>query len=235
MIEICGKQVRDTLEELLDPTVSALLVIDMQVGGVTKAGAIADAGHDVSMMTRVRERGGAAIAAAREAGVFIVHVRVANLPGQASSPAAWLQSMMQISGGQPIDLSKLSIEGDPATEFCDECMPLEGEFVLTKRRPSAFFGTDLAMLLRARGIESCAVVGVSTAGCVEATVRDASHNDFYAVLLDDAVGAYAADVHEAALTVMRARHNYCSVDQAAAVWAAGASKRADREVAAVAP
>jgi nicotinamidase-related amidase len=234
MIEVCGKQVRDTLEELLDPAISALLIIDMQVGGVSKAGAIADAGHDISMMGGVRERCGAAIEAARRHGVPVFHVRVANLPGQASSPAAWLQSMMKIGGDREIDLSRLSIEGDPATEFCEECMPLEGEVVITKRRPSAFFGTDLTMLLRAQGIESVAVVGVSTGGCVEATVRDATHNDFYAVLLEDAVGAYNTEVHEAALTVMRARHNHCTVDEAIAAWAAGSGDRSQREVAAVA-
>jgi nicotinamidase-related amidase len=149
----------------------------------------------------------------------VVHVRVANLPGQASSPAAWLQSMRMIGRERPIDLSRLSIEGTPAVEFCEECMPEEGELVITKRRPSAFFGTDLAMLLRARGIESVAVIGVSTGGCVEATVRDATHNDFYAVLVEDAVGAYDETVHEAALTVMRARHNHCTVDDAVGAWA----------------
>jgi biuret amidohydrolase len=219
MIEICGKQVRETREELLDPAVCALLLIDMQVGGVTTSGAISEAGHDMTMMDRVRERSAAALAAARRAGVLVVHVRVANLPNQQSSPAGWLNAMMKIAGDRPIDLGRLSIEGDPATEFCDECRPEPGEIVITKRRPSAFFGTDLAMVLRASGVESVAVLGVSTGGCVEATVRDATHNDFYAVLLEDAVGAYDAAVHEAALTVMRARHNHCTVDEAIAVWA----------------
>jgi biuret amidohydrolase len=220
VIEICGKQVRDTIGELLDPTISALLVIDMQVGGTSKAGAIADAGHDLSMLPRVRERCGAAIEGARRSGVPVVHVRVANLPGQASSPAAWLHSMRMIGREKEIDLSQLSIEGTPAVEFCAECTPVDGELVITKRRPSAFFGTDLAMLLRARGVESVAVVGVSTGGCVEATLRDATHNDFYGVLLDDAVGAYDVEVHEAALTVMRKRHAFCTVDEAIAAWSA---------------
>uniref|UniRef100_UPI0025DFE3BA cysteine hydrolase family protein n=1 Tax=uncultured Microbacterium sp. TaxID=191216 RepID=UPI0025DFE3BA len=69
-----------------------------------------------------------------------------------------------------------------------------------------------------QAIESVAIVGVSTGGCVEATLRDAGSHDFYAVLLDDAVGAYDEVVHEAALTVMRARHDTCSLDEAIAVW-----------------
>ena len=218
MIEICGKPVRDTLDELLDPDASALIVIDMQKGAVFPGGAIGDSGHDLSMMPRVRERCSAAIEAARRNGVPVFHIRVENLPDGASSPAPWLRALYTASNGRPIDLGKLSVKGDQATDFCEECLPLDGETVITKRRPSAFVATELGLLLRSQGIESVALVGVSTGGCVEATLRDAVHNDFYAVLLEDAVGAYDVDVHEAALTVMRARHDICTVQEAAAVW-----------------
>lgn len=218
MIEICGKLVRDTLDELLDPATTALVVIDMQKGAVFPGGAIGDSGHDLSMMPRVRERCSAAIEAARRSGVPVFHIRVENLPAGASSPPAWLRALYTASDGRPIDLGKLSIKGDPATDFCDECLPLDGEAVITKRRPSAFVATELALLLRSQGIETVALVGVSTGGCVEATLRDAVHNDFYAVLLEDAVGAYDTVVHEASLTVMRARHDICTVAEAAAVW-----------------
>ena len=218
MIELCGKLVRDTLDELLDPATTALVVIDMQKGAVFPGGAIGDSGHDLSMMPRVRERCRTAIEAARRNGVPVFHIRVENLPDGASSPAAWLRALYTAANGRPIDLGKLSLKGDPATDFCDECLPLDGEAVITKRRPSAFVATELALLLRSQGIESVALVGVSTGGCVEATLRDAVHNDFYAVLLEDAVGAYDTVVHEAALTVMRARHDVSTVDDAVEVW-----------------
>ncbi|AUI50575.1 cysteine hydrolase family protein [Arthrobacter crystallopoietes] len=219
MIEICGKQVRDTLDELLDPATCALVVIDMQQGALSAGAAIGDSGHDLSMMPGVVERCSQSIAAARENAVPIFHIRVENLPDGASSPPAWLRALYKTANGRPIDLGKLSIKGDPATEFCEPCLPAEGETVITKRRPSAFVGTELALLLRSQGIESVAIVGISTGGCVEATLRDAVHNDFYAVLLEDAVGAYDTAVHDAALTVMRARHDVCTVDQAVSVWA----------------
>jgi nicotinamidase-related amidase len=218
MIEICGKQVRDTLQELLDPATTALVVIDMQEGAVYAGGAIGDSGHDLSMMPAVAKRCGRAIESARKNGVPIFHIRVENLPDGASSPAAWLRALYTAANGRPIDLGRLSLKGDPATEFCAECMPEDGEVIITKRRPSAFVGTELALLLRSQGIESVALVGVSTGGCVEATLRDAVHNDFYAVLIEDAVGAYDTVVHDAALTVMRARHDVCTLDQAIEVW-----------------
>lgn len=218
MIEICGKPVRDTLAELLDPATTALVVIDMQVGGVSAGSAIGDSGHDMSMMPNVVERCGEAIRSARANGVPVFHIRVENLPEGASSPAAWLRALYTAANGRPIDLGRLSTKGDPATDFCEPCMPVEGEVVITKRRPSAFVATELALLLRSQGIESVALVGVSTGGCVEATLRDAVHNDFYAVLIEDAVGAYDTTIHEAALTVMRARHDVCTLAEAVAVW-----------------
>jgi nicotinamidase-related amidase len=110
------------------------------------------------------------------------------------------------------------IEGSWETEFCDECTPLEGELVVTKRRSSAFVGTDLEQILRSRGIEAVAVVGIVTQGCVEATIRDAAHRDFYNVLVDDCVAGYNLELHEASLKVMRARHDTCTAAEAAAVW-----------------
>lgn len=219
MIELCGKQVRDTLDELLDPRTTALVVIDMQIGGLTAGHAHGDAGLDLSMMPRVRERCGAAIRAAREHGVPVFHIRVENYVDGLSSTSAWLRALHTASGDKPVDLGRLSIKGDPAGDFAPECMPEDGETVITKRRQSAFVSTELALLLRGHGIESVALVGVSTGGCVEATIRDAVHNDFYAVLLEDAVGAYDVAVHEAALTVMRSRHDVTTVDQAIDAWA----------------
>ncbi|WP_248763322.1 cysteine hydrolase family protein [Pseudarthrobacter sp. SSS035] len=206
------------MDELLDPSTTALVVIDMQIGGLTPGHAHGDAGLDLSMMPRVTERCGAAIAGAREHGVPIFHIRVENLPNGASSSPVWLRALHTASGDKPVDLARLSTRGDPATGFIQECAPIDGEIVITKRRQSAFVSTELALLLRGMGIESVALVGVSTGGCVEATVRDAVHNDFYAVLLEDAVGAYDVKVHEAALTVMKSRHDVTTVDALLDVW-----------------
>lgn len=223
MIEICGKAVRDTLEELLDPASTALVVIDMQKGAVTPKGAIGESGHDMSMMPGVVERCGRMIEAARAYGVPVFHIRVENLPDGKSSTAPWLRGLYKVANGRPIDLGRLSVAGDPATEFCEPCMPQGDEVVITKRRQSAFVSTELSLLLRSQGIESVVLIGVSTGGCVEATLRDAVHEDFYAVLVEDAVGAYDKEVHDAALTVMRARHDMCTVDDAIRVWAAASS------------
>lgn len=218
--EICGKLVRDSLEELLEPEQCALVVIDMQKGSFVKGGASWRAGHPVGLVEEVAQRCGELIATARAAGVRVFHIRVANLPGQTSSSPAWLRALAgnRQALQNPVVPQEMSIEGTWETEICDECRPVEGETVITKRRSSAFVGTDLALLLRSAGIETVAVVGIVTHGCIEATIRDAAHRDFYNVLVEDCVGGYNLELHEAALTVMRARHDHCTAAEATAIW-----------------
>ena len=214
VIELCGKAVRDTLDELLNPPTTALVVIDMQVSGLKSAQT------QGSMLAGVIERCGAAISAARENGVPIFHIRVENYANGASSSPAWLRNLhiARNASGLEMDICQLSLIGDPGNDFVPECMPIDGETVITKRRQSAFVSTDLALLLRGSGIESVALIGVTTAGCVEATIRDAVHNDFYAVLIEDAVGASDLAIHEAGLAVMRSRHDHTTVDNMIEVW-----------------
>ena len=62
--------------------------------------------------------------------------------------------------------------------WMDGLEPKEGERVVSKKYPSAFFGTTLATELRVKGIDTVVVCGVSTSGCVRATVLDALQNGF---------------------------------------------------------
>jgi ureidoacrylate peracid hydrolase len=64
--------------------------------------------------------------------------------------------------------------------------PAPGEAVVPKARYSGFAGTNLEQLLRARGITTILLVGVNTNVCVEATLRDAYHREFFALMIPDA-------------------------------------------------
>jgi nicotinamidase-related amidase len=223
MREVSGKAVCDTMEELLDPKRCALVVIDMQKGGFGRGPAdYKRSGHDLSGVEEIAPRCRDLIDAARATGVLVAHIRVANLPGQTSSSPAWLRSLTVVGKQSPIDPGNLSIEGTWQTEFIEECTPLPGELVITKHRSSAFVGTELALLLRSSGIETVAVIGIATPGCVAATIRDAAHLDFYNVLIEDCVAGYNRELHDAALTVLRARHDHTTAADATRIWEAAA-------------
>ena len=80
-----------------------------------------------------------------------------------------------------------------------ELAPMDGELVVRKRHPSAFFGTDLAQWLTARRVDTLFVAGCTTSGCIRASVIDAMCHGFRPVVVTDCVGDRALGPHEANL------------------------------------
>lgn len=78
-----------------------------------------------------------------------------------------------------------------------------GDLVVVKHRYSAFFGTELDLVLRARGVRTVLLAGVATNVCVESTARDAFFRDYHVVLVEDACAAYSAEEHAAAILNIR--------------------------------
>jgi nicotinamidase-related amidase len=213
MKEIHGKPVCETLEEVLQPDRSAVLVIDMQNDLVLPEGKVAKSGNDVTWMLEIIPRCAAFIEEARELGVLVVHVQTITLREGRSDSPSWLRAKGAILGE-----SEFTLEGTWGAEIVSDCAPLAGEPVITKHRSSAFRGTDLDLVLRANRIQTVVVIGEQTPGCVEATYRDAAYHDYYNVLVDDCVAAYDKGLHEASLTIQRARHDVCTAEEVLNIW-----------------
>jgi maleamate amidohydrolase len=96
--------------------------------------------------------------------------------------------------------------GNPLGDFADGIAPAEGDLVVTKQYPSAFFGTSLAASLTAARIDTVLLAGVTTSGCVRATCVDAMSHGFVTLVVRDAVGDRAAGPHEANLYDMNAKY-----------------------------
>jgi maleamate amidohydrolase len=90
-------------------------------------------------------------------------------------------------------------EGNPASHFVPEVAPRPGEIVIRKRLPSAFFGTDLAGMLVAKGVDTLVIAGCTTSGCVRASTLDAMCHGFRPIVIRECVGDRAAGPHEASL------------------------------------
>ena len=89
---------------------------------------------------------------------------------------------------------------DPrADEWPDSHAPLETEIVVYKNKPSAFFETPLESWLRYDGVDTVVAVGVSTSGCIRASVVDAFSHNFRVVIPEEAVGDRSASAHKANL------------------------------------
>jgi len=93
----------------------------------------------------------------------------------------------------------MCIEGSPESEIHPDIAPLASEKVVFKHRYSAFYNTDLELILRCQGIEDLVVTGIMTNMCCESTARDAYMRDFRVFFPADATGSINEEFHLASL------------------------------------
>jgi nicotinamidase-related amidase len=91
------------------------------------------------------------------------------------------------------------VEGDASVQIPSSIAPLEGDILVTKRRVSAFSGSDLEIVLRSLSIDSLVLMGLSTSGAVLSTVRQAADLDYSLTILGDLCWDPKAEVHKVLL------------------------------------
>jgi nicotinamidase-related amidase len=127
---------------------------------------------------------------ARRKGVAVIYVRVALRADLGEVPARNPNAVWMYNQGELFQGSS------PATAIHPDIAPLPGEPVITKRRGSAFAGTDLEAVLRARGINEIAMAGVATSGVVLHTLIDAADRDYAVTVLRDGCMDPEPEVHD---------------------------------------
>jgi nicotinamidase-related amidase len=217
-IVVDGKEVLTELGELVDPAHAALLVIDMQRDFCLPGGAFDRLGVDLGMYPAVIPRIAGLVRAARAAGVLVVFVQMTVLPGRRSESPAQIRFNMRLHASHAGEPLAYALEGSPGHELIPELAPAPGDLVVRKYRSSAFWGTNLELLLRSNGIRSVIVSGCTTEGCVESTARDALFADLYVVVAEDAVASDDRAQHDASLLLMRNRFDVASAVQIATEW-----------------
>ena len=166
----------------LDPARTALLVMDYQPGII---GRLEDSD---ALVARAQE----AIAGARAAGATVGYVRVAFTD----------EDFDAMPDGAPMarvkQMPREYMHADsPDTQVDERVAPAEGDIVVRKTRVGPFLTTDLDAQLRARGVDTLVLAGISTSGVVLSTVRDAHDRDYRLYVLADATADPLPDVHAA--------------------------------------
>ncbi|MCM2312921.1 MAG: isochorismatase family protein [Steroidobacteraceae bacterium] len=138
------------------------------------------------------------LAAARRAGIPVLHTNVQYQPGGRDGGVFFrkVPALACFETGARPDLAA----------FAAGLEPIAGETVITKQYASAFFGTSLASTLTALGIDTVLIAGVSTSGCVRATAVDACQHGFIPLVVRDAVGDRHPAPHEANLFDLQAKY-----------------------------
>ncbi len=96
-----------------------------------------------------------------------------------------------------------SIRGTKGAEVIDDLKPEPVDFILPKRRFSAFFKTDLDQTLRTLGVDTIIVTGMTTEVCVLMTAMDGLSHDFSVILLEDCTASRSKDFHQGCLNLYR--------------------------------
>ena len=175
----------------INPHETALIVVDMQNAYASEGGYLDLAGFDIEGSAAVITRIALAIEAARRAGVQVVFFQngwdasyaEAGGPG---SPNWWKSNALKTMRDRPELEGTLLAKGTWDYALVDQLKPRKGDIVIPKPRYSAFFNTQLDSMLRARGIRNLAFCGIATNVCVESTLRDGYHLEYFGVLLEDA-------------------------------------------------
>lgn len=95
------------------------------------------------------------------------------------------------------------IESSPYTDYAKLTYPIEGEYRISKRRYSAFFGTDLEILLKGLHVDTLYLIGGLTDVCVHYTAVDAHQHDYHIRVVTDAVAGSSPEAHQYALKAIQ--------------------------------
>ena len=162
---------------------TALLVMDMQMAMIGMLPAGNETPGNIAK----------AIVFARANNVHVIYVVVGFRPGMPEvSPnnKGFSASKARLGNGNNDELMKI----------VDSVAPLPDEIIVTKRRYSAFTGSDLEVILRSQGIQHLVLTGISTSGVVLSTLREAIDKDYRITLLSDGCADADEEVHRVLTT-----------------------------------
>lgn len=188
----------ETLADWIRPSRTAVVVIDIQVDFASPDGALGLVGVDMSVVAPAVAAAERLVALARTAGAPVVFVGLRT--AAALDSPAWLERSRR-RGSISSEDSAICRAGQRGADFVGP-MPQPGELVIDKIRYSGFFGTNLNAGLKALGVDTLLVCGLTTECCIDSTVRDAFHLDYHVFIATDACAAYEPEIHEASLKVL---------------------------------
>lgn len=162
---------------LLHPRTSALVVIDLQRGVVARPCAPYSAAEVVANAARLAD-------AFRAAGAWVALVRVGSVDGE--------DTLHPITDAGP---QALPPRPSDWSEIVPELGPRPGDFVLTKHQWGAFYGTELDLQLRRRGLDTIVLCGIATGYGVDTTAREAYQRGYQQIFATDAMTGLSEEEH----------------------------------------
>jgi nicotinamidase-related amidase len=208
MVEFEGRKIPNQLSEIVDRSHTVLLVWDMQND---------QAGGSFNKEALVRNTP-PLIAAAASAGIKTVYTRQTPFLWKDESPAWIRRFMKEQKVDDPSMLKPRRLHGSFGWQIMEPFKPADNDIVIDKRRPTMFIGNEFETILNNRGATTVVMVGCTTDGGVEATVRDGFHRGYFMIVARDCVGTYTEEGHNAALKRMERFGDVVDSKELLKVW-----------------
>lgn len=164
----------EALKQKVLPAHTALVVIDMQKDYCCPGGIFDRRGFDIGPAAGLVQRLDRFLGLTRSLLPYIVHLRMAKVPG--------LPSPATIEHNKRLGIER---NYDPAFGAFYGVKPREGEMVIDKYKYSGFVSTYLDQFTKGNGIETLVLTGLATNVCVESTARDGFMRDYHIVVVED--------------------------------------------------
>jgi len=189
-----------------DPATTALIMIDMQRDFMEPGGFGEMLGNDVSPMRAAVEPAARVLAAARRAGILVVHTREGHRPDLTDLPEAkLLRGNLDVKIGDQGPMGRVLVRGEQGHDIIPEVYPIAGEPVVDKPGKGAFWATDLHDILGNRGIKTLVFCGVTLEVCVHTTVREANDRGYNSLVVKDATASYFPEFYRVGLEMIKAQ------------------------------
>ena len=189
MLEFERRQIPNQLNEIVDPRHTILLVWDMQND---------QAGGAFNKEVLIRNAP-PLVSAAAAAKIATVYTRQTPFLWK-DEAAAWIRRAMNDQKvDHPSKLKPRRVKDSFGWQLMDPFKPTANDFVIDKRRPTMFIGNEFEAIMHNRGASTVVMIGCTTDGGVEMTVRDGHNRGYLMVVVRDCVGTYTEDRHNAAL------------------------------------
>lgn len=201
MLTVGGKQIPETLDEMIDPSWTCLLIHDVQNDYCAPGGKLFSK-FDERLAASTRqtvERVGVLAHAARAAGVRVIYTRASHLADASDESPVHLRHLLANGqrGAEPN-----VILGSWGHAVVDEIAPQPGDAVIDKYAFSAFQGTPLDKLLRSFSTRTLLLTGVASHSGILTTARFALTLDYFTVIPRECVAGMNSAQHEAAMTLL---------------------------------
>ena len=207
-------EILTTIEELVDPARSAVIVIDLQNEEVSAGGGYAKTGADTSNLVAIVPGIQRLLAAARSLDVLVTYAEFIHR----NSLGATLMNGPNVYCHRNSSWVSDVVEDTWEAQTVDELAPQAGDIIIRKSRASAMYHTRLDDALSTRGIRSLIITGCATGGCVMMTAVDAMHHGYYPVVVRDGVATYSLESHKRALAWMEGQFPTYNLDEILAAW-----------------